>query len=88
MLLFLSVFAVFGKVSQPVPHKFEAFALYSVNAHPALLLVTEQTRSFEHPQVPGCCLPGVIEDCRNFAGSHGSTVEINREQYPSSGSVR
>jgi hypothetical protein len=31
----------------------EAFGLDSVNAHPALLLVTEQARSFEYPQVPG-----------------------------------
>jgi len=48
----------------------------------------QQSRCFEHPKVPRCRLPRVLEDSRDFAGGHGAAIEINRNQDSSPRGVR
>jgi hypothetical protein len=87
MSILLSESSVSGKVSQPVPHQFESFALNTINTHPALPLVGEQTGGLKNLEVPRCGLPRVLEDGRYFAGRHGAAVEVNGEQYAPPGSM-
>jgi hypothetical protein len=74
-------------VSKPVLYKFEPFALNSINTDPTLLLVSEQARRLKDLEVPRCRWPSALENRRNLPGSHGTAVEINREQHAAPGSV-
>jgi len=80
MLVSPQCLSIFRKVSKPVPDQFEPFSLNSVNAHPALSFVSEKSRRFKYSEVPRCRLPSVLEDGRDFAGSHGAAIEIDRKQ--------
>jgi hypothetical protein len=75
-------------VTEPIPYEFKSFALNSVNTHPTLPLVREQTRSFKDLEVSSCGLPGVLKDCRYFPSCHRAAVEVDREQHSPSGGVR
>jgi hypothetical protein len=67
-------------VSKPDPDQFEPFSLDSINALAALPFVSEQARRLEDLEVPGCRLPGVVEDGGDFPGGHGAAVEVNGEK--------
>jgi hypothetical protein len=82
------MFAISGKMSKPVANQFKSFALDSINARAAPLFMCQQARSFKNSKMPRSRLPSVLKDSRNFAGRHGTTIEINRKQHSASGSVR
>jgi hypothetical protein len=56
------------KVIEPIPHKFEPFALNPVNAHPTLPFVSEQASVYEDLEVTRGGLPSMLEDLRNLTG--------------------
>lgn len=68
-------------MSQPIPHELKSFALNSVNAHPALPLMRDQTSGLKDLEMSRRRLPGMLEDRRYFSGGHGATVEVDREQH-------
>jgi hypothetical protein len=68
-------------VGKPVPHEFKSFALNSVNAHPALSLMRDETSGLKDLEMSRCGLPGMFEDTRYVSGCHGATIEVDREQH-------
>lgn len=74
-------------MSQPVSHQFEPLILDTVYPGAALFLVSNQAGRFEDPEMPGCGLPGVLENRRDFARCHGAAVEINRQQHTTPGGM-
>ena len=82
------MFAVSGKVSKPVANQFKSLALDVVYAHAASLFMGQKARPFKNSKMPRSCLPGVLEDGRNFASRHGAAGEIDSKQHSASRGVR
>ena len=65
---------------EPFLHQLEPFGLDPINTAAALPLVTEKTCRLQNLQVARGCRPGLLEDCGNPAGRHGTAIEVDRQQ--------
>jgi hypothetical protein len=66
------------KVRKPITHKRQSFLLKTINTHPAVPLMREQSSSFKKLEVPRRSLPGMAKHRRDLPGGHRASVEIDR----------
>ena len=65
---------------QPVACEREAFRVQAIGTRAALALVTNDVARFQHLKMARGCGPSVIEDVRDLARRHGTTLEEERVQ--------
>ena len=70
----------FKKPRQPIPNEFEPAPIDVVYAIAPLLVVMKQTRRLQQLYMPRSSRPGMLENVGDFARSHRSALEVEREQ--------